>query len=250
MNATSCSVDPLQRFASLQNNNANTFSNGSSSSTGSSSAHRGVEQGFFNNQDAAYHHMSAPLPSPPQEEGDLVIPEFANVRINDPMEFSDQYKRLYGSYVQTPTPPASSSHTPMAHPLASMPRPPIQRFRQYKQPRTVGQVPMNIPSALIDQELNALEQELQNSTPRGMSQEQMQFRQAATGIVHSLEATTPEPSRSSTPLESRLGGSKFIQLMRQVSAGSVTLRSGSPELCSPDTDERVGNEYFPVLDDN
>ncbi|GMM55081.1 hypothetical protein DAKH74_016970 [Maudiozyma humilis] len=297
----SCSVDPLQRFASLQGNmGAHAPASNNHNHTHTNNHTHNFEHAFFHSEEAGYRPAyPSPVPSPAQTEAhaeandDAAAPllaGLAGVRIRDPLEFSDQYKRFYGDYAHTQQRSAQMhpNNTPHTHSTphgSAATRPPIQRFRQFPQPRTVEPVPVprvqgqgrvslrHGDAALIDAQLGALERELQGgvsqregdsdsefrgSTPRALSAEQLQFREAATGIVHTLSEgnsvsnsafPSPLPSPPATPLESRLGGSKFMRLMRQVSAGSVTLRSGSPELCSPDTDERVGSEYFPVLDE-
>lgn len=299
----SCSVDPLQRFASLQGNmgaHASASNNHTHTHTNNHTHTHNFEHTFFHSEETGYSPAyPSPVPSPAQTEthaeanDDAAAPllaGLAGVRIRDPLEFSDQYKRFYGDYAHTQQRSAQMhpNNTPHSHSTphgSAATRPPIQRFRQFPQPRTVEPVAVPLQqgqgrvslrhgdAALIDAQLGALERELQSgvsqregdsdsdfrgSTPRALSAEQLQFRAAATGIVHTLSEGNSVsnsafpfalPSPPATPLESRLGGSKFMRLMRQVSAGSVTLRSGSPELCSPDTDERVGSEYFPVLDE-
>ncbi|SMN22372.1 similar to Saccharomyces cerevisiae YHR160C PEX18 Peroxin required for targeting of peroxisomal matrix proteins containing PTS2 [Maudiozyma saulgeensis] len=296
MSETSCSVNPLQRFSTLTNNNGNVprVPYGNESLISSNARNDSTERSFFNGNSAMNSNISPSFMPLPQSRStttndvqnlsymqthnngnreELDLPDLSKVQIHDPMEFSDEYKKFYGNYEATNIQP---NH-----------RPTIQRFPQYEMNRSSLQMVESAPIMIrqfqdpqhsvnindngyggtsfpelndvqihtIDHELDIIEHGLtrgpslmNHSQPQSRAAfdgEQIHFKEVAASIV---EVVTPETSRSSSPVNSKLNGSKFMQLMKKVSAGSVTLRRDSPELFTPDTDEVVGNEYFPVYD--
>lgn len=297
MSGVSCSVDPLQRFATLANNNSNVGSINNSTFQGNDFSQRNTtEQAFFgNNEGNSSRHENVMMPSfipitnntdtnninihafpylqQLQEQQILVNSSghngdnddnisniFSNVKIHDPLEFSDEYKRFYGNFQNQNNSNTHSSSIPVLQ------RPSIQRFSQFnsqqshiRQSNSCSSTPSTYGTAfqlddneshMIDHELDILHNELNHSSHHQLGSnafdlEQTQFKEVAASIV---DVMTPETTRSSSPVNTKLGSSKFMDLMKRVSAGSVTLRRDSPELFTPETDEVVGNEYFPVQD--
>ena len=297
MSEVSCSVDPLQRFATLANNNNNVGNIDNSSFQRNGFSERNTtEQAFFgNNEDNSSRHENTMMPSfipitnntdhnninihpfpysqQSQEQHLLVTGSghnrdndddisnmFSNVKIRDPLEFSDEYKRFYGNFQNQTSSNTQSTVVPVSQ------RPSIQRFSQFnsqhshiRQSALSSSTPSTYSTTfqlnnndvhMIDHELDILQHELNHSSHLQIGNdtfdmEQTQFKEVAASIV---DVMTPETTRSSSPISTKLGGSKFMDLMKRVSAGSVTLRRDSPELFTPETDEVVGNEYFPVQD--
>lgn len=144
------------------------------------------------------------------------------MRIDDPLEFSSDYKKMYSAY-ERPSPI-------MRLPLTANSR---QNYNFI--PRDSHDV--------FTPEFEAVEKELEESEPASrtnLDSEQKEFQKIANEIVESC---------SSSP---KLSSSKFMGLMKGIGEGSVTLnKQHSPlatELHSPLTGQRVGNEYFPVMD--
>lgn len=299
MSEVSCSVDPLQKFATLANNNNNNVGNiNNSKFQRNNFNHRGsTEQAFFNNNEVHSSRNENPMiPSfiPITNNTDTNIHSFpysqqqqqpqnqqilanssghdgndddisnilSNVKIHDPLEFSDEYKRFYGNFQNQNGSSTHSNATPASQ------RPSIQRFSQFNSQQShirqstlsTNSTPSpydstfqlnNSEAHMIDHELDILQNELNQSSHHHhmgndtFNVEQTHFKEVAASIVDVL---TPETTRSSSPVNTKLGGSKFMNLMKRVSAGSVTIRRDSPELFTPETDEVVGNEYFPVQD--
>lgn len=197
---------------------------------------------------------------------DSILPQFSLIQINDPLEFSDEYKKFYSSYEK---------------PQQVMPpRPILSRFQHYsvnkpnlrtnrKQDmtniydrsirddvqRSVDMHMDDTNNEMIDKEFEVLENELKIEQQGAndiksvqtftLDSEQLSFKNIASSII---DTVTPKPSRATTPIGSKLEDSKFMKLMGRVSEGEVTLRNNSPELYTPETDEVVGNEYFHIID--
>ncbi|KAG0671953.1 peroxisomal membrane protein pex21 [Maudiozyma exigua] len=291
MSEASCSVDPLQRFATLANNNNNNVGNinDSTSQRNNFNQRSGTEHAFFGNNEVHSSRNENPMipsfipitnntdtniHSFPYSQQQILVNSsdhdgndddisniFSNVKIHDPLEFSDEYKRFYGNFQNQNRSSTHSSATPVSQ------RPSIQRFSQFNSQQShIRQSTLSTNSSpspydstfqlnnnevhMIDHELDILQNELNQSLHHQMGNntfdvEQTHFKEVAASIVDVL---TPETTRSSSPVNTKLGGSKFMNLMKRVSAGSVTIRRDSPELFTPETDEVVGNEYFPVQD--
>nr|3W15_B Chain B, Peroxisomal membrane protein PEX21 [Saccharomyces cerevisiae S288C] len=88
-------------------------------------------------------------------------------------------------------------------------------------------------------------------------QDQSELQRIATDIV---KCCTPPPSSASSSstlsssVESKLSESKFIQLMRNISSGDVTLKknadgNSASELFSSNNGELVGNRHIFVKDE-
>lgn len=300
MSETSCNVNPLQRFANLTNNDNNArigqYGNGDLI-TGSSDAinarNESTERSFFNggsvmntNVAPSYIpldqgtsmtnnnniHNFSHMHTSNNDNVELALPDLSKVQIHDPLEFSDEYKKFYGSY-QANNEQSNNRPSIQRFPQFGMDRPFLQTsasepmIRQFRDiHNTAGingncasgmhfQQPDNAQIHVIDHELDIFEQELssepsvvvrtQSQPQSAFDGEQIHFKEVAASIV---QVVTPDTTRSSSPVSNKLNGSKFMQLMKKVSAGSVTLRRDSPELFTPETDEVVGNEYFPVHD--
>lgn len=171
------------------------------------------------------------------------LSQFHSMRIEDPLEFSQDYKKMYSSYEKSSA--TTTTTTPMVRfPMASC-RPTYgttfsRDLNQQKQHQEIS--PDN--QGAFTAEFEALEKELQeveNKQPM-FDQEQKEFQQIANEIVTSC---SPSPSK-------KLWNSKFMGLMRGIGEGAVTLNKEKSqkanELHSPQTGERIGNEYFPIRD--
>ncbi|GAV52351.1 hypothetical protein ZYGR_0AG03420 [Zygosaccharomyces rouxii] len=161
------------------------------------------------------------------------LSQFNSMKIEDPLEFSQDYKKMYSSYER--------STTPMVRlPMASY-RPNYSTLSKNFTKQEVSTENQDLFAA----EFEALEKELEdveNKRPI-LDQEQKEFQKIANEIVDSC---SPSPS-------TKLRNSKFMGLMKGVGEGSVTLNKQesqqATELHSPQTGQRVGNEYFPVKND-
>lgn len=158
------------------------------------------------------------------------ILQFHSMSIEDPLEFSQEYKRMYSSYERSTAP--------------------TLRFPMTSHRPNCGAIPGNLTKQEVSTkdedrftaEFEALENELEDVENRRpiFDQEQEEFQKIASEIVDSC---SPSPSK-------KLRNSKFIGLMKDIGEGSVTLNKQDSqhanELHSPHTGQRVGNEYFPI----
>ncbi|AQZ11276.1 PEX21 (YGR239C) and PEX18 (YHR160C) [Zygosaccharomyces parabailii] len=167
------------------------------------------------------HYVQQPL-SQSQNGSTSWLSQFHSMRIDDPLEVSSDYKKMYSAYERS-------------NPMVRLPIAPNCRQNYNFIPRDTQDI--------FTPEFEALEKELEESEAAArphLDQEQQEFQKIANEIVESC---------SSSP---KLSSSKFMGLMKGIGEGSVTLnKQKSPlatELHSPLTGQRVGNEYFPVVD--
>lgn len=315
----SCHVNPLQQLNSknnlqFDNQHHTTFSH-ISSNVGSSSGYHAKETAFMNQgqngmpQNILHHHQGplSPMgqgPLSPMSNGsssrqlghtqsnisdvsDEWLNQFSSMKVHDPLEFSNDYKRLYESYIRnstmgTPTP--ARSRQPIQQQQQQQTnthvnyRPLLSRdhqsgyFPSYRTAQPIASqwttnAPLSAPEfettngqgsidSYFDLEFNNVENELQKQETESTSQEQMNFEQVefqkhAKDIVRSCTPDVPASPdlTTSSQLHSKFASSKFMGLMRKVSDGVVTIKKTERELFTPETGEVVGNEYFPVLDE-
>ncbi|CAL9734756.1 peroxisomal protein Pex21p [Monosporozyma servazzii] len=299
----SCHVNPLQQLNSknnlqLHNQHHNTF-NHTSPHAGSFSGYNAKETAFMNQgQNGLLHHQQGPL-SPPlngssrqlghtlshnTDVSDEWLNQFSSMKVHDPLEFSNDYKKLYENYARngtigTPTPACSPQpiqqqqvNTHINHrPLLSRDNQsgyfPSFRTTQPTASQWNTTAPLSAPElnstnghgnidSYFDLEFDNVENELQqqengSTIQDQMNMEQVEFQKHAQDIVRSCTPDIPaSPDHTdSSQLRSKFASSKFIGLMRKVSDGVVTIKKTERELFTPETGEVVGNEYFPVLDE-
>ncbi|CAI2014302.1 hypothetical protein SEUBUCD650_0G04830 [Saccharomyces eubayanus] len=194
------------------------------------------------------------------EESSSWIPQFSSMEINDPLEFSSEYKNLYSNYESHQRQNSSRQQFPIT---SSMVRktashlPSRNMFRQQRQENRNS----STDAFKFDAEFQNLENEIQEvryepiiqEDESWLDQDQLELQKIATDIVKCC--TPPLSSASSTStvssIDSKLSESKFIQLMRGISSGDVTLKKeanghSASELFSPSNGELVGNEHIPV----
>lgn len=260
--SAACGTNPLQLFIGKdeQNQRFRGSQVGPSTQNFRNSDARQVkntaEQQFFESREShnGFLGLQQPAPMVPINtmnkgyESESWIQQFSSVNIDDPMEFSKEYRDLYANYE------SKSSFQQQRYP---------QHLNMYRQSLTgfgsYTKVQENNLSQ-FDREFQELENELQrnedaedyetqrNSQSNVFDDEQVEFQKIANSIVDSCSTISNSPS----PVSSKLSGSKFMTLMRGISEGSITLKKDNErttELQSPINGELVGNEYFPVLDE-
>ncbi|CAR26372.1 ZYRO0B08184p [Zygosaccharomyces rouxii] len=160
------------------------------------------------------------------------LSQFHSMKIEDPLEFSQDYKKMYSSYEKSTAP------------MVRFPMTTYQpNYNMISRDVTKREVPGEKQDAFAA-EFNALEKELEDVEKKRpiFDQEQEEFQKLANEIVDSC----------STSPSTKLRSSKFMGLMKGIGEGSVTLNKQkskhATELHSPYTEQRVGNEYFPVKD--
>ncbi|CAI4063318.1 hypothetical protein N7582_002382 [Saccharomyces uvarum] len=195
-----------------------------------------------------------------EEESSSWVPQFSSMEINDPLEFSSEYKKLYSGYESQQRQNVSRQQFPIT---SSMVRktasnlPSRNMFRQHRQENRNS----STDAFKFDAEFQNLENEIQEvryepilqEDESWLDQDQLELQRIATDIVKCC--TPPLSSASSTStvssIDSKLSESKFIQLMRGISSGDVTLKKeangdSTSELFSPSNGELVGNGHIPV----
>ncbi|SCV02287.1 LANO_0F16512g1_1 [Lachancea nothofagi CBS 11611] len=191
--------------------------------------------------------------------------QFSRMQIRDPLSFTSEYQQLYKNYEQQQHERLQHQSQLPVHQPMPLHRPILatqQPFYAASDLPTQSHEPHESHESLSSQtdffarEFEDIERELQDETPSTPSQppaltpEQLKFRQAASEIHQRLSPGSQTPPQ----LESKFQNSKFLGLMRSISSGVVTLKSGEDDdrkythLYSPTTGEVVGNDYFPVPD--
>lgn len=273
--SASCHTNPLQQLVS-KGDQARTRSFASSFSHESAIRQQQQQQqhlsaeNFFLNNDSSHVGMGnrflqvqhatqlSPLEGKESNVGNSWLNQFSAMKVEDPLEFSREYKNLYSNYEsqQQRTPMSPTLQRTMYH----------QPMNSYFNTAERSTFQTRSDSAVMDTyfntEFDTLEKELEESsedrardlsTTHNLDNEQLEFQQIANGIVDSFSSVSKSPS----PVSSKLSGSKFMGLMRGISEGSITLKKRNDhdeegqratELHSPITGELVGNEYFPVFD--
>ncbi|EJS43590.1 pex21p [Saccharomyces arboricola H-6] len=209
----------------------------------------------------ALQHQHSPMTFSRQnknEESSNWIPQFSSMTVNDPLEFSSEYKKLYSNYESQPYQSSSSQHFPMV-------RKTISNFSQRNilRPHRQGNRSSPMEAFQFDTEFQHLENEIQEVRYEPLTQEdekwldqhQLELQRIATDIV---KCCTPPPSSTSSTstassVDSKLSESKFIQLMRGISSGDVTLKKeangdSASELFSLSNGELVGNKHISIRD--
>lgn len=197
------------------------------------------------------------------EDSSNWVPQFSSMRIDDPLEFSSEYKRLYSNYESQQRQNSSRQHFPFPNCMVrktSCAYPPQKTLRQQRQ----GNRDNSTNAFKFDAEFQNLEKEIQevryeptiNQDEKWLDQDQLELQRIATDIV---KCCTPPPSSTFptstlSSVESKLSESKFLQLMRDISTGDVTLKkkadgNSASELFSSNNGELVGNRHICVQDE-
>lgn len=119
---------------------------------------------------------------------------------------------------------------------------------EYNEPRS-----MEIGQDLQD-EFDELEKELAHldltkDETANLIDDRELFRDTATDIYATMRDTNSNSYNSmSIGTQSKLAGSKFLNMMKLISSGSVNLNQTQTELCSMTTNEPIGNKYIPIPD--
>ena len=233
-----------------------------------------VEKHFLHNgsnfdgiDNVRYQNQPSPLtfitPNNTVDSSDWV-PQFSSMKIDDPLEFSSEYKRLYSNYESQQRLNSSRQHLPFKNCMirkTSCTYPPQKTLRQQRQ----GYRDNPTDAFQFDAEFQVLEREIQKERyepitrrdEKWFDQDQSELQRIATDIV---KCCTPPPSSASSSstlsssVESKLSESKFIQLMRNISSGDVTLKknadgNSASELFSSNNGELVGNRHIFVKDE-
>lgn len=280
--SASCHTNPLQQLIA-KGDQAHTRSFASNfsheSATRQQQQHLSAEN-FFLNNDSSHVSMGnrflqvqhatqlSPLESKESNVGNSWLNQFSSMKVEDPLEFSKEYKNLYSNYE------SQQQRTPMSPALQrTMYHQPMNSYFNAAERSTFQTRSDNaVMDTYFNTEFDTLEKELEESsedrvrdlsrrssntrtTTHNLDNEQLEFQQIANGIVDSFSSVSN--SNSPSPVSSKLSGSKFMGLMRGISEGSITLKKRNDhdeegqratELHSPITGELVGNEYFPVFD--
>lgn len=177
--------------------------------------------------------------------------QFTSMKLEDPLEFDSEYKRLYAGYQsQQQQQQQHQTRQNVAHVSPAL-------HRSVYQHRPVTRSPVvSVVDAHFEKEFEALERELQDNAEEleqaageevPVDYEQFQFQKIAGDIVDSCSSKSNSPS----PVSAKLSGSKFMSLMRDISGGFVTLSKDSSmranELRAQDG-RVIGNEFMPVMD--
>ncbi|CCD24575.1 Pex21p NDAI_0D02610 [Naumovozyma dairenensis CBS 421] len=162
------------------------------------------------------------------------VPEFSSMQINDPLEFSQEYKKLYSNYESSKIPGKSTSNSinnqsaqfqlrnkSQLHPQMGSSSQQYNNNMQQQQHQQQHSN-QNIDS-YFDLEFKSVEEELsrrneddtlmtdQERTPM-FDEEQSEFQKIAMDIIDSC--TTPLSTAESTNVNSKLQRSNFFGLMR------------------------------------
>ncbi|CCF56729.1 hypothetical protein KAFR_0B04330 [Kazachstania africana CBS 2517] len=179
------------------------------------------------------------------------LPQFSSMKINDPLEFSSEYKNLYNNYEKRTQPSPYLQFSPSTHVST---RPQLFRrettdYQHFKKLQLQSSFSAPIQEAAnedmvqldsyFDLKFESLENEL-NELDDSLDSEQRELQKVASNIVESSSAPR------SPGLRPKLASSKFIGLMRRISDGVVTVKKTENTLYSPVNGEIVGNEYFPI----
>lgn len=290
----SCRINPLEQLGSKTNplfssQNRTHFPNQSTNSD-TISQYESKESIFFNQGQQSLPFAQPQQPISPtlsktttitdrDSLSDEWLTQFSSMKVHDPLEFSNDYKRWYEKYtlggknitrreIEKPQINKSINNGAGYRPLLTKGYQsgyiPVRRTQTTTFHRTVT-TPLSAPAtgehsidSYFDLEFINLENELQNEqtnsgskTSSSMNFEQIAFQKAATDIVKTCSLDIPSsPERTTrSQLQSKFASSKFMGLMRKVSDGVVTVKDTKKELFTPETNEVVGNEYFPVLDE-
>lgn len=212
-----------------------------------------VEHSFLNGQQSEsllgnrFMEVQQPTPVVPTENGSSAwLNQFSGMKLEDPLEFDNEYKRLYAGYQ------SQQSHTIPRNVARISPSLHRSIYRQPQAP-VLRKPVTSSADGHFEKAFEALERELQEDADEMMEEdgfvdnEQYEFRRIASDIVDSCSSNSGSPS----PVSSKLSGSKFMSLMRGISGGLVTLNKNSGvranELCAPDGTV-IGNRYTPVND--
>lgn len=306
----SCHVNPLQQLGSKNNNlhlgniHQNTVVQRSTNAVQSPTVtYRAKETAFLNQshpngafqQHMFHQHHQGPLSpmsvtsniSATSSRHDSVsedwLNQFSAMKVRDPLEFNDEYKKLYEKYAGSGGVVSPESIQMQSSSTHMNQRPLLNRQHQSgflpSHPQHAPQqqwnrsVPLSAPpleatdgsiDSYFDLEFTNIEAELHQrelqdhqrqqqdklNNDNRMNFEQAEFQKVATDIVRSCTPDVPaSPTVPTSQLHSKFASSKFMGLMRKVSDGVVTIKKTERELFTPETGEVVGNEYFPVLDE-
>lgn len=228
----SCQSNPLQQFVGKSDRVGTAGFGARFNSQEQFPPTRSIEHSFLNGQkndeflENKFLEVQQPSPVFPAESvSNVWLNQFSSMKLEDPLEFDNEYKKLYAGYQSQQTRRNVAHVSPALH-------------------RSIYQPVMRDPVANdvhFEQEFEALERELQDDKDELLDEESpldYEFQKIASDIVNST-------SNSPSPVSSKLSGSKFMGLMRDISGGLVSMRSN--ELRKSDGSV-VGNEFTPVMD--
>ncbi|CCK72425.1 Pex21p KNAG_0K00570 [Huiozyma naganishii CBS 8797] len=290
----SCRVNPIQRFISKRDNvsvsslpTLISSSHVHSSSSSSRSLERTFLQGHVPSLVTRQPLISDNKYSPPyvpdeasrsntigSSHSETWINQFSAMKVEDPLEASLEYKRLYKNYERQMGNGYRRFNSSSPDLKPQFVSPVGQRIQKSRLLKRGGTVPLSgsraspygtiqthsttthTPTdALLEAEFNTLEQELMEqdlATPEtretsnpAFTGEQRELQEIASSIVDACSPPLTPLARDS-PVQSKLASSKFMGLMKRVSDGDVTVKPAQRELFTPGTGDRVGSEYFQV----
>ncbi|CCC67283.1 hypothetical protein NCAS_0A07250 [Naumovozyma castellii] len=264
MDSSSCSTNPVGQFLSPKNNTLLSTHRPIVSRKTQVSDHYNTndasphETTFMNRNNQDYS-VNRPHLLPAQSQQGIAedwASQFSSMQIKDPLEFSQEYKRLYSSYEssqpQRQVPPMSMNvaHQPLPQPSMFVPSP----LRQQRNGDG-----MDIDS-YFDLQFQSVEKELEieNNANAGtarndnvLDEEQLQLQKTARDIVESC--STPSSISSNSSVNAKFAESKFIGLMRKISDGVVTLKkiNGDKNVDQSQQAPSVGNnEFYSTVDES
>lgn len=259
--SASCQSNPLQQFVS-KGTAAQRLGFGTrfgQNQRSSESKSHSVEYSFLHEQDGALQNvnqfMAVHQPSalsPVETSSNGWVDQFSSMKLEDPLAFDNDYKKLYENYESQQTQQTRQRLPHMSPTLQrTMYHQPVNSY--FRAPAVETRDLIDSSDPRFDEEFRSLESELENEAmeSRGrdaaFDSEQVEFQRIASRIVESCSPKANSPS----PVSAKLYSSKFMSLMRNVSEGSVTLNrehsTNSTEFHSSDG-EVVGNEFTPVTD--
>lgn len=280
--SAACQTNPLQQLIAKGDqvhtrSFASSFSHESSRQQQQQQQQHVSAEHFFLNNDSPHLNIGnrflqvqqstqlAPSESRGSNVDNSWLNQFSSMKVEDPSEFSKEYKSLYANYEsqQQRSPMSATLQRTMYH------QPMNSYFNVAERSALQTRSDNAVTDTYFNTEFDTLERELEESpedcvgdlsrrssnsrtTTYNLDNEQLEFQQIANSIVDSCSV-----SNSPSPVSSKLSGSKFMGLMRGISDGSITLKKRNDhddenqratEFHSPITGELVGNEYFPVFD--
>ncbi|EJT41376.1 PEX21-like protein [Saccharomyces kudriavzevii IFO 1802] len=195
------------------------------------------------------------------EESSNWVPQFSSMNINDPLEFTSEYKKLYFEFESQQRQNSSGHHYPIASSIVRkttsnfQPRNTLRQHLQGNRNNSTDEFKLDAEFQNLESEIQEMRYEPKIQEEKWQDQDQLELQRIATEIVECC--ATPPSSVSSTStlssIDSKLSESKFIQLMRGISSGDVTLRkeasgNSASELFHRSSGEIVGNKHISVKD--
>ncbi|CCE61594.1 hypothetical protein TPHA_0A05190 [Tetrapisispora phaffii CBS 4417] len=276
MMASFCQVNPLQQLVTKNDGeNSQWFNiqnkNGSQSISASRAVHDNIERNFINKNDQEYligNNINDNLPEAGSRGYRLhneintnsFVEEFSKVQVQDHMEFSDTYKKLYDKYENYQK---DSQYSYNASPLHGFnERQNLHGQAELFNGQTFNQsynrnemVEISALESQFNEQFDKLENELhlteeEDQVEKSILEEEITFRNTASELINTVSNSINENSTIMTNemLSSKIANSKFFNMMNNVNNGKMALNANKYEFISKETGETVGNKYSMVAD--